>query len=104
MDGTPYGVLEIDSQTQHDYDEHDIDFLTGFANIVAEAVNTSHRRAEKEFTIRRMQDIIGDRERLIEFEERASGREVRIGPRTAASGPKQPSAHPFDAQQTDQVR
>ena len=67
MDGTPYGVLEIDSQTQHDYDEHDIAFLTGFANIVAEAVSTSHRRSEMELSIRRMQDIIGDRERLIEL-------------------------------------
>jgi GAF domain-containing protein len=25
----PYGVLEIDSDKQHDYDQHDIDFLTG---------------------------------------------------------------------------
>ena len=65
-DGTPYGVLEIDSQTQHNYDEHDIAFLTGFANIVAEAVSTSHRRSAMELSIRRMKDIIGDRERLIE--------------------------------------
>ena len=76
MDGTPYGVLEIDSPTQHDYDEHDIAFLTGFANIVAEAVSTCSPQNRMELSIRRMQDIIGDRERLIEVEERASGREV----------------------------
>lgn len=63
--GTPYGVLEIDSPTQHVYDEHDVAFLTGFANVVAEAIKTSHRRAATELSVRRMQDIIGDRERLI---------------------------------------
>src|SRR6478735_4146879 len=40
---TPYGVLEIDSPTQHAYDEHDINFLTGFANVLAEAVATQRR-------------------------------------------------------------
>ena len=66
MDSTPYGVLEVGSQTQHDYDEHDIAFLTGFANVVAEAVSTSHRRSQTELTVLRMKDIIDDRERLIE--------------------------------------
>jgi two-component sensor histidine kinase/putative methionine-R-sulfoxide reductase with GAF domain len=42
-DGAAYGVLEIDSPTQHLYDEHDINFLTGFANVLAEAVATSIR-------------------------------------------------------------
>jgi len=39
----PYGVLEIDNNQQHDYDQHDINFLTGFANVLAEAVATSVR-------------------------------------------------------------
>ena len=43
IDGTPYGVLEIDSTYQHQYDEHDINFLTGFANVLAEAVATVGR-------------------------------------------------------------
>jgi two-component sensor histidine kinase/CheY-like chemotaxis protein/putative methionine-R-sulfoxide reductase with GAF domain len=68
-DGTPHGVLEIDSPTQHNYDEHDIAFLTGFANIVAEAVRMSQRRAAAELSVRRMQDVIGDRERLIEAKD-----------------------------------
>jgi hypothetical protein len=42
-DAPPYGVLEIDSPTQHAYDEHDINFLTGFANVLAEAVATQTR-------------------------------------------------------------
>ncbi len=43
IEGTPYGVLEIDSTRQHQYDEHDINFLTGFANVLAEAVATVTR-------------------------------------------------------------
>ncbi len=43
LDGPPYGVLEVDSPTQHAYDEHDIYFLTGFANVLAEAVGTQTR-------------------------------------------------------------
>jgi two-component sensor histidine kinase len=43
VEGAPYGVLEIDSPIQHQYDEHDIDFLTGFANVLAEAVATAQR-------------------------------------------------------------
>ena len=41
--GKPYGVLEIDSPSQHQYDVHDINFLTGFANVLAEAVATASR-------------------------------------------------------------
>ena len=43
--GAPYGVLEIDSPFEHAYDEHDINFLTGFTNVLAEAVST-HERIE----------------------------------------------------------
>lgn len=43
IDGSPYGVLEIDSTEQRHYDEHDINFLTGFANVLAEAVATATR-------------------------------------------------------------
>lgn len=44
--GRPYGVLEIDSTDEHTYDVHDIAFLTGFANVLAEAVATSLRVKE----------------------------------------------------------
>ncbi|MBR0653642.1 GAF domain-containing protein [Plastoroseomonas arctica] len=43
FDGKPFGVLEIDSPSQHQYDVHDINFLTGFANVLAEAVATATR-------------------------------------------------------------
>jgi two-component sensor histidine kinase len=43
VDGAPYGVLEIDSPTQRQYDVHDINFLTGFANVLAEAVAAANK-------------------------------------------------------------
>jgi hypothetical protein len=58
-------VLEIDSPVQHDYDEHDFDFPTGFANVLAEAVSTSKRNANLRTTVDRMQDMVTDRDRLI---------------------------------------
>ena len=36
-------MLEIDSTHQHQYDEHDINFLTGFANVLAESVAAATR-------------------------------------------------------------
>jgi two-component sensor histidine kinase/CheY-like chemotaxis protein len=64
-EGRPYGVLEIDSPTQHDYDQHDINFLTGFANVLAEAVATSKRNIALQNALDRMNDMVADRDRLI---------------------------------------
>ena len=36
-------MLEIDSTYQHQYDVHDINFLTGFANVLAESVAAATR-------------------------------------------------------------
>jgi two-component sensor histidine kinase len=62
----PYGVLEIDNDKQHDYDKHDIDFLTGFANVLAEAVATSVRTALLQTTIEKMKALAEAQERLLE--------------------------------------
>jgi two-component sensor histidine kinase len=51
--------LEIDNNQQHDYDEHDINFLTGFANVLAEAVATSARLSTLRATI-------GEEDRLLD--------------------------------------
>jgi two-component sensor histidine kinase/CheY-like chemotaxis protein len=64
-EGQPYGVLEIDSPSLHEYDEHDIDFLTGFANILAEAVDTSKRNTALENAVSRMKNVVEDRNRLL---------------------------------------
>ena len=62
-DDQPYGVLEIDNDKQHDYDQHDIDFLTGFANVLAEAVVTSSRTATLQTTIDQMRVLVEEKDR-----------------------------------------
>jgi two-component sensor histidine kinase len=64
--GTPYGVLEIDNSEQHDYDEHDIDFLTGFANVLAEAVATATRTETLRATIEQMKLLVREKDRLLD--------------------------------------
>jgi two-component sensor histidine kinase len=57
LEGMPYGILEIDSPTLHQYDQHDINFLTGFANVLAEAVATARRNEAMQ--------ILLDRQKLL---------------------------------------
>jgi two-component sensor histidine kinase len=65
QEGSQYGVLEIDNPVQHDYDHHDINFLTGFANVLAEAVNTSKRNMAPHSAVSRLEDMVADRDRLL---------------------------------------
>lgn len=47
--GAPaYGVLEVDSNRRRNFDKYDINFLTGFSNILAEVVATVDRVAKLE--------------------------------------------------------
>lgn len=62
----PYGVLEIDSDERRDFDQHDIDFLTGFANVLAEAVGTSERTVVLQATIDRMKELVQEKDRLLD--------------------------------------
>ncbi|WP_370677027.1 histidine kinase dimerization/phosphoacceptor domain -containing protein [Pleomorphomonas sp. PLEO] len=62
----PYGVLEIDNDRRCDYDQHDIDFLTGFANVLAEAVATSTRTATLRSTIAQMATAVEEKDRLLD--------------------------------------
>src|SRR6185503_12855712 len=63
--GEPWGVLEIDSTTARAFDEHDINFLTGFANVVAEAVDTADRTAALRTAIGQMETLIGEKDHLL---------------------------------------
>jgi len=66
----PFGILEIDSQTQQGYDQRDVDFLTGFANIIAEAVGTSKRTDVLRATIERMKGLVGEKDDLLKEKTR----------------------------------
>jgi two-component sensor histidine kinase len=59
-------VLEIDNDKQHDYDQHDVDFLTGFANVLAEAVATSKRAAIMEKAVEQMKRLVEEKDRLLD--------------------------------------
>jgi two-component sensor histidine kinase len=63
--GRPYGVLEIDSPQPHSYDRHDVDFLTGFANVLAEAVGTTKRNKLLRSAVGRMKNLVADKDRLL---------------------------------------
>lgn len=51
--GMPWGVLGVEDDEPHTYDEHDIDFLTGFANVLAAAVALTTRTAELQAALER---------------------------------------------------
>jgi two-component sensor histidine kinase len=60
----PYGVLEIDSEKLRHFDEHDIDFLQGFANVLAEAVATRGRLNELRTALGEKDAAIAERDLL----------------------------------------
>lgn len=62
--GGPFGVLEVDCSEQHTFDEHDINFLTGFANVVAEAVGTAERTKTLQATIAQMTTLVYEKNAL----------------------------------------
>jgi signal transduction histidine kinase/ActR/RegA family two-component response regulator len=64
-DEQPYGILEIDNDQQHDYDQYDINFLTGFANVLAEAVLTAARGAALQVTVDQMKALVEEKDRLL---------------------------------------
>ncbi|MEA2681029.1 MAG: hypothetical protein QOK03_2751, partial [Candidatus Binataceae bacterium] len=64
-DDRPYGILEVDNDQQHDYDQYDINFLTGFANILAEAVSTAARAEALQETLERMKLLVEEKDLLL---------------------------------------
>jgi signal transduction histidine kinase len=65
-DEQPYGILEIDNDKQHDYDQYDINFLTGFANVLAEAVSTASRGEALQVTVDQMKALVEEKDRLLD--------------------------------------
>ena len=65
-DDQPYGILEVDNNRQHDYDQYDINFLTGFANVLAEAVSTASRGAALQVTVDHMKALVEEKDRMLD--------------------------------------
>jgi two-component sensor histidine kinase len=64
-EGAPFGILEIDSVTPQSYDEHDVNFLTGFANVLAEAVATASRAEVLRQTVAQMRVLVVEKDQLL---------------------------------------
>lgn len=61
-----FGVLEADSSEQRNFDEHDINFLTAFANVLAEAVETAERTTTLQTALTQMKALVADKDVLLE--------------------------------------
>jgi DNA-binding response OmpR family regulator len=64
-DRVPYGVLELGNRSQHNYDAHEVDFLTGIANILAQAVEAAKREAALTIAAERLRDLDEDEKRFL---------------------------------------
>jgi signal transduction histidine kinase/CheY-like chemotaxis protein len=84
-DDQPYGILEIDNDRQHDYDQYDINFLTGFANVLAEAVSTASRGAALQVTVDRMKALVEEKDRLLD-DKNAADHQLRQAQKMEAVG------------------
>ncbi|HTF73755.1 MAG TPA: ATP-binding protein, partial [Bradyrhizobium sp.] len=84
-DEQPYGILEIDNNRRHDYDQHDINFLTGFANVLAEAVSTASRGAALQVTVDVMKALVEEKDRLL-YEKNAADLQLRQAQKMEAVG------------------
>lgn len=60
----PFGVLELDCVRQRTFDEHDINFVTGFANVLAEAAQTAERAAIQQLTFEKIQRLSDEKDIL----------------------------------------
>ena len=63
--GQPWGVLEVDSPVARKFDQHDIEFLTGFANVIAEAVATAGRTAALRSSVEKMESMVVEKDRML---------------------------------------
>jgi signal transduction histidine kinase len=84
-DDRPYGILEVDNNQQQDYDQYDINFLTGFANVLAEAVATAARAEALQATLERMRLLVEEKDVLL-HEKNAVDLQLRQAQKMEAVG------------------
>jgi signal transduction histidine kinase len=84
-DDQPYGILEIDNNQQHDYDQYDVNFLTGFANILAEAVSTAARGEALQVTVEFMKALVEEKDLLL-YDKNVADLQLRQAQKMEAVG------------------
>jgi two-component sensor histidine kinase len=57
-DGSPYGVLEVDSRSESEFSEHDIAFLQGAANILGMAIERQRTEGRLQAALNRHQVLL----------------------------------------------
>ena len=57
-DGSPFGVLEADSESEGEFSEHDIAFLQGAANILGMAIEQQHAQRKLKTALERHQVLL----------------------------------------------
>lgn len=57
-DGKPFGVLEVDSRSNDEFEEHDIAFLQGAANILGMAIEREQRERSLKTALERQQFLL----------------------------------------------
>ena len=57
-DGSPYGVLEVDSRSEGEFSEHDIAFLQGAANILGMAIERQRHERQLKTALDRQQVLL----------------------------------------------
>jgi two-component sensor histidine kinase len=62
--GPPVGVFEVASQMRGAFNEQDVAFLTGFANMLAEAVATTEHSGRLRQSIRHMEELLDEKDTL----------------------------------------
>ena len=63
--GGPWGVLEVDSETARKFDRFDIVFLTGFANVLAEAAATAEQIVNLRAVVQQTQSLLEQQVKLL---------------------------------------
>ena len=57
-DGKPFGVLEVDSKSEEDFEEHDLAFLQGAANILGMAIERERHERRLKIALDRQQILV----------------------------------------------
>lgn len=57
-DGKPFGVLEVDSQSEDEFVEHDLAFLQGAANVLGMAIEREHNVRQIKSALARQQYLV----------------------------------------------
>jgi len=69
--GGPWGVLEVDSATARKFDRYDIVFLTGFANVLAEAAATAEQIVGLRAVVQQTQSLLAQKVNLLAARDEA---------------------------------